>query len=207
MGYLNGLANEMGGSTNKIRKELNHLQEAGYLNKVKNENIVEYTANTKHPLYEVLRKVVMKHLGLEDIVDNVLEKMGNVEEIILVGDYANGNDSGRIEIFLVGKDLNMEYISQLESKIEKLRTDLISQEDFEKLQNNAEADFVNSNSSIAGIAGSLATYYMLYDNTDLINTEIDIYRSITKEEIREVANKYLKPTQRVVLEYLPKEQQ
>tara|TARA_B100001175_G_C19439166_1_gene605234 strand:+ start:450 stop:980 length:531 start_codon:yes stop_codon:yes gene_type:complete len=120
MGYLNGLANEMGGSTNKIRKELNHLQEAGYLNKVKNENIVEYTANTKHPLYEVLRKVVMKHLGLEDIVDNVLEKMGNVEEIILVGDYANGNDSGRIEIFLVGKDLNMEYISQLESKIEKL---------------------------------------------------------------------------------------
>ena len=46
--------------------------------------------------------------------------MGNVEEIILVGDYANGNDSGRIEIFLVGKDLNMEYISQLESKIEKL---------------------------------------------------------------------------------------
>ena len=84
MGYLNGLANEMGGSTNKIRKELNHLQEAGYLNKVKNENIVEYTANTKHPLYEVLRKVVMKHLGLEDIVDNVLEKMGNVEEIILV---------------------------------------------------------------------------------------------------------------------------
>ena len=120
IGYLNGLANEMGGSTNKIRKELNHLHEAGYLNKVKNENIMEYTANTMHPLYEVLQKVVMKHLGLEDIVDNVLEKMGNVEQIILVGDYAQGNDSGLIEVFLIGQGLNMQYIAQLEDKIEGL---------------------------------------------------------------------------------------
>jgi hypothetical protein len=119
-GHLNGLANEMGGSTNKIRKELNNLQEAGYLQKVKVDNKVEYKANTEHPLFEVLRKVVMKHLGLEDIVENVLERMGNVQQIILVGDYANGQDSGKIEIFLIGKDLNMDYISQLESKIEKL---------------------------------------------------------------------------------------
>ena len=120
IGYLNGLANEMGGSTNSIRKELNHLHDAGYLNKVKNENIMEYTANTMHPLYEVLQKVVMKHLGLEDIVDNVLEKMGNVEQIILVGDYAQGNDSGLIEVFLIGQGLNMQYIAQLEDKIEGL---------------------------------------------------------------------------------------
>ena len=119
-GYLNGLATEMGESTNAIRKELNHLQGAGYLEKVKVDNKVEYKADTKHPLFEVLRKVVMKHLGLEDIVDNVLERMGNVEQIILVGDYANGQDSGKIEIFLIGNDLNMDYISQLESKIEKL---------------------------------------------------------------------------------------
>ena len=119
-GYLNGLANEMGGSTNKIRKELNHLQEAGYLKKIKVDNKVEYKADTNHPLYDVLRKVVLKHLGLEDIVDTVLERMGNVKEIILVGDYANGHDSGKIEIFLIGKDLNMDYISQLESKVEKL---------------------------------------------------------------------------------------
>tara|TARA_B100001939_G_C16937225_1_gene616612 strand:- start:962 stop:1492 length:531 start_codon:yes stop_codon:yes gene_type:complete len=119
-GYLNGLAKEMEGSTNKIRKELNHLEEAGYLNKIKTEKIVEYKANTKHPLYDTLRKVVLKHLGLEDIVESVLDKMGNVKKIILVGDYANGNDSGRIEIFLEGKNLNMDYISQLEIKIEKL---------------------------------------------------------------------------------------
>ena len=73
-----------------------------------------------HPLYDVLRKVVLKHLGLEDIVENVLERIGNVKKIILIGDYAEGKDSGNIEVFLIGKDLNMEYISQLEHKIEKL---------------------------------------------------------------------------------------
>ena len=68
-GYLNGLATEMGESTNSIRKELNHLQTAGYLKKIRVDNKVEYKANAKHPLYEVLRKVVLKHLGLEDVVE------------------------------------------------------------------------------------------------------------------------------------------
>ena len=119
-GYLNGLATEMGESTNAIRKELNHLQGAGYLEKVKVDNKVEYKANTKHPLFEVMQKVVFKHLGLEDVVETVLERMGNVVKIILVGDYAKGNDSGLIEVFLIGKELNMDYISQLEDKIENL---------------------------------------------------------------------------------------
>ena len=119
-GYLNGLATGMGESTNSIRKELNHLHDAGYLNKIKNENKIEYQANSKHPLFEVLRKVVLKHLGLEDVVETVLNRMGNVQKIILVGDYAQGNDTGNIEVFLIGKDLNMGYITQLEKKIEKL---------------------------------------------------------------------------------------
>ena len=119
-GYLNGLANEMGESTNSIRKELNHLYGAGYLNKLKQDNKVEYKVNVNHPLYETLRKVVLKHLGLEDLVEAVLERMGNVEFIALVGDYAKGIDSGNIEVFLVGKDLNFNYISQLEDKIENL---------------------------------------------------------------------------------------
>ena len=119
-GYLNGLANEMGESTNAIRKELNHLQNAGYLNKVKVNNKIEYKANIKHPLFEVLQKVVLKHLGLEDIVETVLERMGPVDQIILVGDYANGVDSGLIEVFLIGQNLNMDYIAQLENKIENL---------------------------------------------------------------------------------------
>ena len=119
-GYLNGLATEMGESTNAIRKELNHLQGAGYLDKIKVDNKVEYKANTNHPLFQVLRKVVLKHLGLEDIVETVLNRMGNVSEIILVGDYAKGNDTGLIEVFLIGHNLNMDYITQLEEKIENL---------------------------------------------------------------------------------------
>ena len=107
-GYLNGLATEMGESTNSIRKELNHLHSA------------EYKANPKHPLFNVLRKVVLKHLGLEDMVDTVLDRMGNVKKIILIGDYAKGIDSGKIEVFLIGDNLDMEYITQLENKIEKL---------------------------------------------------------------------------------------
>lgn len=119
-GYLNGLASEMGESTNGIRKELNHLYDAGYIEKVKINNKVEYKANTNHPLFEVLKKIVHKHLGLEDLVETVLERMGNVDQIILIGDYARGNDSGLVEVFLVGKELNMEYISNLENKIENL---------------------------------------------------------------------------------------
>lgn len=119
-GYLNGLASEMGESTNSIRKELNHLYDAGYLKKSKSNNKIEYNVNTNHPLYETLKKVVYKHLGLEDIVDTVLERMGDVEKMIIIGDYAKGIDSGNIELVLVGDNLNFTYINQLEEKIEKL---------------------------------------------------------------------------------------
>ena len=95
-------------------------------------------------------------------------------------------------------------ISEMDAEIALVAEELISERDYEKLQNTFENRFVNANSSIEGIAGSLATYYMLYNNTDLINTEIEIYRSITREEIMEVAQKYLKPNQRLELKYLPK---
>ena len=110
----------MGESTNSIRKELNHLHDAGYLEKVKKNNKIEYKAITSHPLFDTLKKIILKHLGLEDIVETVLERMGNVSEIIVTGDYAEGIDSGRIDIVLVGKDLDFNYTSQLETKIEKL---------------------------------------------------------------------------------------
>jgi hypothetical protein len=119
-GYLNGLATEMGESTNAIRKELNHLHDAGYLQKEKSNNKIQYKANTGHPMFSVLQKVILKHLGLEDAVEIVLERMGDVEQIILIGDYAKGIDSGKIEIIIVGQDLNTSYVRNLEEKIEKL---------------------------------------------------------------------------------------
>jgi predicted Zn-dependent peptidase len=91
----------------------------------------------------------------------------------------------------------------MDEEIEKLQTELISEREYQKLQNKFENRFVNSNSSIEGIASSLATYQMLYGNTNLINEEIEIYRSITREEIKEVANKYLQENQRLELDYLP----
>ena len=119
-GYLNGLASEMGESTNSIRKELNRLFDAGYLVKLKKNNKVEYKANTNHPMFEILQKVVFKHLGLEDIVDHVLAQMGDVMEIHLISDYAKGLDTGLIEVLLIGDKLNADYINNLEEKIEKL---------------------------------------------------------------------------------------
>ena len=96
-----------------------------------------------------------------------------------------------------------DLVSEIDEEIVKIQGQLISERDYQKLQNKIENGFVNSNASIEGIANSLARYYMLYDDTNLINTEIDIYRSITREEIKDVANKYLNPNQRLVLEYLP----
>ena len=119
-GYLNGLASEFKESTNSIRKELNHLSEAGYLEKYKDNNKVAYKANTNHPMFEILQKVVFKHLGLEDIVEHVLAQMGEVKQIHLIGDYAKGLDTGNIEVMVIGNKLNTEYISSLENKVEKL---------------------------------------------------------------------------------------
>lgn len=97
-----------------------------------------------------------------------------------------------------------ELLSEMDEEIEKLQNELISERDFQKLQNQFENNFVNSNSSISGIANSLVDYYLLYGDINLINTEIDIYRSITREDIQRVTKKYLNPNQRVELEYLPK---
>ena len=119
-GYLNGLASEFNESTNSIRKELNHLSEAGYLEKYKDNNKVAYKANVKHPMFEILQKVVFKHLGLEDIVEHVLAQMGNVEKIHLIGDYSKGLDTGLIEVLLIGNKLNTDYINNLENKIGNL---------------------------------------------------------------------------------------
>ncbi|WP_075340828.1 M16 family metallopeptidase [Tenacibaculum agarivorans] len=105
----------------------------------------------------------------------------------------------------LGKVSLSDLTKEIDAEIVKLQNELISEKDYQKLQNQFENRFVNSNASVEGIAGSLATYNVLYGDTNLINTEIDIYRSITREDIRAVAKKYLNPNQRLVMEYLPEE--
>jgi hypothetical protein len=125
-GYLNGLANEFNESTNSIRKELNNLSAAGYLLKVKSDNKVIYNANKKHPLFTVLQKVIRQHLGIEEIIDSILDKIGDVNSVAIVGDYAKGIDSGLIKIVLLGSDINVNYLEDLIVKIEKKITRKVS---------------------------------------------------------------------------------
>lgn len=96
-----------------------------------------------------------------------------------------------------------DIVKEVDEEIVKLQTELISEKELQKLQNKYENEYVNKNASVEGIADNLATYYLLYGDVNLINTEIDIYRSITREEIRDVAKKYLNPNQRLLLDYLP----
>ena len=118
-GYLNGLANEFNESTNSIRKELNNLSSAGYLLKSKENNRVIYNANTSHPMFSVLQKIVRQHLGLEDIVETVIERIGDVDKIALTGEYAKGIDSGNIEIIINGSIVDKEYLEKIKPKIKK----------------------------------------------------------------------------------------
>ena len=94
-------------------------------------------------------------------------------------------------------------INEIDSEIETMQTDLISDKDFQKIQNIIENRFVSSNSTVAGIGNSLAHNYFFHDSTNHINTELDIFKSISKEEIREVAQRLLGKNQRLELKYLP----
>ncbi|ESU27271.1 PaaX family transcriptional regulator [Flavobacterium limnosediminis JC2902] len=118
-GYLRGLAEEFNESTNAIRKELNHLTEAGYLEKEAIQNKITYKANSRHPLFDILQKMVRQHLGLDAIVEMILDRMGDVQKVMVIGDYAKGKDSGIIEVVIVGAALNTDYIDQLAGKIEQ----------------------------------------------------------------------------------------
>lgn len=118
--HLRGLATEFNESTNAIRKELNNLSDAGYLEKENVQNKVRYKANIHHPLFGSLQDIVRKYLGLDTLVANVVERMGEVQQVVVTGDYANGLDSGTICVTIVGQSLDSQYVAQLSEKIEVL---------------------------------------------------------------------------------------
>ena len=117
-GYLRGLALEMDENTNAIRKELNNLSQAGYIIRNNTDKKVLYRANTAHPLFGTLQELISKYIGLDKIIYQVLKRMGNVSRIFVIGNYAQGIDSGTIEIIIEGPKLNNEYLLQLIPKIE-----------------------------------------------------------------------------------------
>jgi predicted Zn-dependent peptidase len=100
-----------------------------------------------------------------------------------------------------------ELEKAMDAEVAKVQKELISEKEFEKLRNQIEAEFVTTNSRMAGIAESLATYHMFFGDANLINTEIDRYLAVTREEIQAAAKRYLVKENRVTLHYIPKAQQ
>lgn len=134
--YLRNLEEEFGESTNGIRLELNKFEKAGFLDSFIDGNKKIFKANTKHPLFSDINRIIMKMVGVEYVMDYILQRVGNLEKVYLVGKLARGQNSDIIDLVLVGNDLNkaflLEQIEKAEKKIDKkIRYVIFSTEEFE----------------------------------------------------------------------------
>ena len=142
--YLREMAEEFGESTNSIRLELNKLSKAGYLVAGNKGRTIEYKANTSHLLYTELKKLVHKYLGIETIIESIINKvvtrLGKVSSAFIIGDYAHGKDSGLIDLVFVG-DIDQAYLRSCVERAEglihrKIRTLVLSPSEYEKNKRN-----------------------------------------------------------------------
>ncbi len=117
--YLRHLEGEFGESTNGIRLELNKFEEAGMLESFKKGNRKYFRANTKHPLFNEVHNILLKYIGFDRIVEEVIERLGDVEKVFVVGELAKGLDSGIIDLIFVG-DIDKHYLLKLVDKAEEL---------------------------------------------------------------------------------------
>jgi len=115
-GYLRSLAKEFDESTNSVRVELNRLTEAGLLVSEEEGKTKMYKANSQHPFFTEIRNMVSKFLGLDDLMERIVMRMGDVEKAYIIGDYAHGVDSGTVEMILIGKNLDTEYLEFIKNK-------------------------------------------------------------------------------------------
>jgi predicted nucleotidyltransferase len=118
--YLRDLAAEFGESTNAIRLELNHLEEAGLLNSKTEGNKKVFQANRQHPLYGDIRQLLLKHTGIDHIVENVVTNLGGLHSAYVTGSFARGRDNPVIDLLLVGHGIDRQYLVQMVKKAEKI---------------------------------------------------------------------------------------
>jgi len=118
--YLRSLESEFGESTNAIRIELNRFEEAGMLESKKEGNRKYFKADTKHPLFEEIQRIVRKYVGIDEIIDHVLSKIGNLERVFIEGKLARGLEAEVIDLILVGKQIDRQYLTQLIIKAEAI---------------------------------------------------------------------------------------
>ena len=124
--------------------------------------------------------------------------------------FAYGLEDAGMGIFaaIAGKDQKLDDIqTEFDAQIELIKNELISQEEFEKVRNQYENRFISSNSTVAGIAENLANSHVYFGNADYVNTELSKYMNVTREDIQRVAKKYLTQDARIILHYLPKEEE
>ena len=142
--YLRRLATEFGESTNGVRIELNRLKDAGLLHVKNSGRLVEYRANTDHPLFNEITSLVKKFTGIDQIIDKLVSKLGKVDSAYLIGDYAKGIDSGLIDIILIGdiKKQELESISEKRGKEinRKIRSLVLSEEELYSLWSQLEME-------------------------------------------------------------------
>ncbi len=116
--WLRNLESEFGESSNAIRLELNKLEEAGLLLSETEGNKKIYTANTGHPLFSDIHRILLKHVGIDQIIERVMEQIGPLQAAYLSGELAHGRDSKVIDLLLVGTKLNNQLIMDLMQKSE-----------------------------------------------------------------------------------------
>lgn len=141
--YLRSLEGEFGDSTNGIRQELNRLEQAGMLSSFMKGNKKMFQANTKHPLFKEIHNILLKHIGLDQIIETVIERLGHVEQVYLAGEFAKGLDSKIIDLVFIG-DIDKTYLINLVEKAEelinrKIRYLIYSKETFEGFSWNGTA--------------------------------------------------------------------
>lgn len=118
--YLRNLESEFGESTNAIRLELNKFEKAGLLTSEVEGNKKVFRANTSHPLFSDIHNILLKYIGFDQIVDRVINKLGNVEKVYVTGEFAKGIDTPIIDLVFVGDDINKEYLMRLAEKTENM---------------------------------------------------------------------------------------
>ncbi|MBZ0243113.1 MAG: ArsR family transcriptional regulator [Bacteroidales bacterium] len=119
-GYLRGLATEFNESTNSVRLELNKLEQAGLLHAQTEGPRKVFRANDKHPLFPDIQNIIRKTIGIDEIIERVINHLGDPQEVYLMGELARGIDSQHINLLIVGEHLDLDYLTQLVHKTQKL---------------------------------------------------------------------------------------
>ncbi len=135
--YLRGLERDLGVSSNTVRLELNKLTEMKLIEVKGNDDhakVKHYSINTQHPLFSSLRGIILNYVGLDQIAEQIIQKLGNVDKVYLTGDLAHGKNSTFVDLVIVG-DIDKPYLYKLIEKVEpliekKIRVGLFSANEF-----------------------------------------------------------------------------